>query len=188
VNQRKDTARRSRNPIVLVLVVILVIESRGIEDEDDDENENDILRSLRANRGIALQRCKDARISAAETNPQGWQRVVVPPLPRTTTGKRTSVGRTPGEGVPEPRRPDRSNHLTTAQPFTPGHLAHRVWHPSRGAGLLLCRCPEVAAQKPAATSGYPLTTLRVDRSRTSKLQSLNPPALLQPCRENRRLQ
>ena len=37
--------------------------------------------------------------------------------------------------------------------------------PRWGARLLLRRCPEVAAPNPAATSGYPLATLRVDRSR-----------------------
>jgi hypothetical protein len=77
----------------------------------------------------------------------------------TTTGKRASVGRAPRAGVPEPRKPDRSNHKTTAWPFTPGHLARRVWHPRRGAGLLVRRCPEVAApyspRRPPATFWQP---------------------------------
>ena len=59
--------------------------------------------------------------------------------------KTASDGRAPRAGVPEPQRPDRSNHLTTARPLAPDHLARRVWHPNRGAGLLLRRCPEVAA-------------------------------------------
>src|ERR1035437_5831611 len=43
----------------------------------------------------------------------------------------------------------------------------RAWHPFRGAGHLLRCYPEVAAPEPEATSGYPLATLRVDRSRMS---------------------
>ena len=101
------------------------------------------------------------RGSLAESNPQGWQRVAGGRSGQTGNDHRetASDGRAPRGGVPEPRRPDRSNHLTTAQPFTPGHPARRVWHPSRGAELLLRRCPEVAAPKnprrPPATLWQP---------------------------------
>jgi hypothetical protein len=62
------------------------------------------------------QRGRDARISAAETNPQGWQRVADGRSGQRGNDHRktASDGRASREGVPEPRRPDRSNHLTTA--------------------------------------------------------------------------
>src|ERR1022692_4082062 len=45
----------------------------------------------------------------------------------TTTGKPRSKASTP-EGVPEPRRHDRSNHVTTARPFTwPAVLTANTW-------------------------------------------------------------
>jgi len=107
------------------------------------------------------QRCKDARISVAKTNPQGWQRVAGGRSGQRGNDHRRSAldGRAPRRGVPESKRPDRSNHLTTARPFTPGHLARRVWHPRRGAGHLLRRCAEVAAprnpRRPPATLWQP---------------------------------
>src|ERR1035441_9234902 len=46
-----------------------------------------------------------------------------------------------------------------------------VWHPSRGAGLLLAPLPGGRRpQKPSATSDYPLATLLVDQTRMSKLR------------------
>jgi hypothetical protein len=78
-----------------------------------------------------LQRCREARFSAADTNRVGWLRVAGGRLGQTEKDHRetASDGRAPRAGVPEPRRPDRSNRLTTARPFTPGHLGRRVWHP-----------------------------------------------------------
>jgi len=90
--------------------------------------------------------------------------------------------------VPELRRSDRSNPVTTARPSTLGHLARSLHSkylgpisiklgsdesvtPCRGAGHFLRRYPEVAAPKPLATSGYPPATLLVDRSRMFKLQA-----------------
>jgi len=63
----------------------------------------------------------------------------------------------------------RSPYLPNPGPLDPPQ--RQVWHPCRGAAHLLRRCPEVAAPKPPATSGYPLATLRVDPSRMSKLQT-----------------
>src|ERR1035437_5009450 len=91
-----------------------------------------------------------------EANPEGWQMVA---------GGRSGQG---GERPPEsvswvraPRRGARSN---------PDVLP--LWHPCRGAGHLLGRYPEVAAlRKPPVTSGYPLSTLWVDRLRMSRFQS-----------------
>ena len=76
----------------------------------------------------------------------------------TTTGKPRQMVAHPG-GVPEPQTHDRGN-ANLEQPMRQG------WHPCRGARPFLPRCPEVAApNKPPATSGYPLATLRVNRSR-----------------------
>jgi len=89
----------------------------------------------------------------AEANPEGWQRVA--------GGRSGQEGERPPETVSwfcAPRRGARPN---------PDVLP--LWHPCRGAGHLPGRYPEVAAPRtPPATSGYPLPTLRVERSKADK--------------------
>jgi hypothetical protein len=104
----------------------------------------------------------------------------------TTTGKPRRMGEHPG-GVPEPRRHDRSNPVTTARPFTLGHLACSSC--SKYLGSISIRLGDDESgtpagvqessrngtrrpppPRPSATSGYPLATLRVDQSRRSNLQ------------------
>jgi hypothetical protein len=118
----------------------------------------------------------------AETNPQGWQRVAGGRSGQRGNDHRkaASDGRAPRKGVPEPWRPDQSSHLTTARPSAPGHLAAGSGTPAGVQDFSRAVARRSPPQKPSATSGYPLATLRVDRSRMSKLQPLNLPALLQP--------
>ena len=83
--------------------------------------------------------------------------MVVPSCPGTTTGKPRRMAEHPG-GVPEPAPagPARSSRLEGSG--TPAGVQDLSCAVTR-------RSPP---QKPSATSGYPLATLRVDRSRMSK--------------------
>ena len=97
----------------------------------------------------------------------------------TTTGKPRRMVEHPGSGARPPRH-DRSNHVTTARRFTMGHLARSSQSKYLGSGTpagvqgISCAVNRRSPPpNPPATSGYLLATLRVDRSKVSKLQ---PPA------------
>jgi hypothetical protein len=131
--------------------------------------------------------------SLAGDNPQGWQRVAGGRSgQRGNDHRKTALdGPASRRGVPEPWRHDRSNEETTTRPFTRGHAArtpHRKYLGSISSGLSTDESGTPAGvqefscaaarrsppKKPSATSGYPLATLRVDRSGMSKPQCSPP--------------
>ena len=126
------------------------------------------------------------RGSLAKANPQGWQRVAGGRSGQRGNDHRenASDSRAPRR-VPAFRRQDGSRHVTTARPFTLGHLARRPHSHARGGSAVTSLAPHRGAgdccavarrsplPQPLTTSGYPLPTLRVDPECPNSLSSIS---------------
>jgi len=105
----------------------------------------------------------DIQPTKREANLEGWQMVAGGRSGQWGDDHRkaASDGRAPRRGArPSPN----VLHTRLLQHAPQG----RVWHPCRGAGLSCVITRRSPPPTPPATSGYPLATLRVDRSRMSQ--------------------